>query len=472
MHILAGIDIGTTRSKLYLYDKSLSLLKGYSQPSPLKVKGYKASHDPWRLREILHGLIKKAINEGAKAVGIAVYRASVAAWSEEGEPLTDVILWLDRERRHNAAAEIRGLAVLARHLPIYSSILAQQSPLPLISRLQQENPGARSWTIDALIAEWVGLGYVSDYTNAALTGLINPSSLKEIPLAARLAGLPKGFKKPRLVPNALPEAEGPVRALIADQQSALVGLGCLRGGCTKLSLGTGGFADSPGVKIGVPRKGLLPIVMAGLDGLVYRGVESLVPGLGLALEWASSVLGGYKFFTSLTPEDCKEWSGSLLLPYPAGPGAGYGGYHMSLIGGILPRTKSSLACSVLAGVTLAALDILGLHKPQRKIYLVGGIARIPLVRELILLGSSDSMEYCSEDPTPRGAAALAGHALGLIDAKRLDKPSTCMSLGKGKGLGGELVKEYKLVVKSPGDPDVWLRLKSIRESILSGLTQR
>ncbi|MCE4628250.1 MAG: hypothetical protein F7C34_03775, partial [Desulfurococcales archaeon] len=312
--LYAGIDLGTSRAKLRIYDGEGRLVKWEDRPEPLHRRGGEAWHDPETLRNTLELLIGLAKREGARTIGVSLYRASVAAWLPGGKPLTRIILWLDRALHKRAAETLPLPGRIARRLPVYNRVLAPWSPLPLIGMLHRENPGARVWTVDALLLEWLGHGYKSEPAAAALTGAINPASLRPVPLALRLAGA-SGLEIPEIGYNTLEPGPRGVSAILPDQQAALVGLGC-GVGCVKLSLGTGFFADTvlPGKPPIPPPRGLVPLVVYRVPGETRWGLESLAPGAGLAVDSVVRAIGGWDGLSKLSPRDCREWPGALLIP--------------------------------------------------------------------------------------------------------------------------------------------------------------
>ena len=378
---VAGIDIGTTRVKLAIYESDGSLAGFWSKPSPLRWTRGRAEHDPGALRVLLADMLEKARREGARAVGVSLYRASVAAWEPGGHPITSVALWLDRA---------------------------------LHAEAHRRHPQARIWTLDALIHEWIGAGYKTEPTGAALTGLINPRTLRPIKPLWRLAGL-QGLRPPGLGENTLPNAPSGVSAVISDQQAALLALGC-GGDCVKLSLGTGFFADRPypGPPPLNPGRGLLPIVHYRAQGETRWAIESLAPGAGLAVQGLAEAIGGFQLLHALRPRDCRWWEGSILIPYPAGPGAGVGAERALLIGNPAPRGRHDAACAIIAGVAATASLLLSLHKPGwTTLHLTGSLTSIPLIAATLARLTPAKTYHCPQDPTPLGAAKLAATALGL-----------------------------------------------------------
>ncbi len=437
-HYYAGLDIGTSRVKLHVYDESGVIIGRLVSKAPLHWVRGRAWHDPLELKSIINNYIRKALNMGARIVGISLYRASISSWKPGGDPLSNIILWLDREVHYKAYETLPLRGRIASRIPPYNKILNPTSPLPVISYLHRNHPDSRVWTLDSLIHEWVGAGYTSEPTGAALTGLINPRSLKPLPLASWLSGL-SGLELPVIGENILSDKPGSVGSIISDQQSALLAVGCRSSDCYKLSLGTGFFADRPveGPPPLFTGRGLIPLVHYRVDGRTYWAIESYSPGAGLALEPLAGYIGGFEVLHSLRPESCRGWEGSLILPYPAGPGAGVGLDRVLIIGNPALKGRVDLACSMIAGIVMVSSLLLYLHGVMpSKTYLTGSIAGIPLVRELIARITPGDTFYCETDPTPLGAALLASRAVG----GSFHPDNNCISI-EGRG------REYSVIGK-------------------------
>ena len=87
--------------------------------------------------------------------------------------------------------------------------------------------------------------------------------------------------------------ELPVLAVVGDQQSALVGQGCVEAGSVKVTFGTGAFllTHTGGAAVG-PAAGLLTTRAASLPGEESRfALEGSVFSAGSLVDWLADVLG-------------------------------------------------------------------------------------------------------------------------------------------------------------------------------------
>ena len=92
------------------------------------------------------------------------------------------------------------------------------------------------------------------------------------------------------------EGAPPIAALVGDQQSSLVGQGCVHEGQAKITFGTGGMLD---LHLGEQRPrferqgegGCFPIVAWRRDGVTAWGVEAVMLSAGTNVEWLRDDLG-------------------------------------------------------------------------------------------------------------------------------------------------------------------------------------
>jgi len=404
--------------KLVVYDESFAPTEKILLPSPLRVKGLRTWHDPWELLNNIKMLVGKAERIGVRALGIALYRASPAAWRPGGEPLSNIVLWLDREFREEAVKLLPLLAKIASRLPVVGVAFSPASPLPAMSILRREY-GGRVWTIDSLVAEWVGAGFVTVASVASLTGIFHPTSLRRLTPLASLAGIPAN-EIPLLVGEA--EVEGrisgvKVSAIAADQQAALIGLGCLEVGCVKLALGTGGFATSPHV---IRFEGVQPLTVLLHNGRVYAGSETMIPGIGMVVERLAPLLGGFREMEAVDGIKClEEWNGGVLAMISR-PHSTPGGHLPTLFIPLIPEKPSWLSCSIVIGLGLTIVSLLAPHvrvlKPR--VMAVGGLSRIRGSLDITAAALGLTIEsYPHIEASARGVAFLAAVGVGDFELK-------------------------------------------------------
>ena len=282
--LYACVDVGTTRIKLALYDEEVHGELSETLSVPVGADGLQDAEELFRA--VKH-LVERGKELGATSVGLSTYRGSTVAWDREGKPLTPIVTWTDR-----------GSTLTYRKLPAYLKLIGKVPPFDLIIspyspvlkflRLRELNPSlpedAMMWTVDSYLAYRLTGRFVSDATNACLSGIIDPRSMKEIGVVKSLFKL--RMETPQLVENAerIGEHDGvEVNALVADQQAASVAEGALESGVAKVTNGTGTFVDVP--TAGFARRGeLIPLVLLKHRGKVWFGVEGYLPTSGRAVD--------------------------------------------------------------------------------------------------------------------------------------------------------------------------------------------
>ncbi len=282
--LYACVDVGTTRIKLSLYDENLRRKQAEVLSVPVGADGLQ---DAEALFQAVSHLVERGRELGARSVGLATYRASTVAWDKDGKPLTPIVTWTDR----GVASTYRRLPAylkLMGRIPPFDLIISPYSPVLKLLRLKELRPsleeGSMAWTIDSYLAYRLTGKFVSDATNACMTGVVDPRTMKEIGVVKSLFKL--RMQTPDLVENA--ESIGSyggieVNALVADQQAASVAEWAVEGGVGKVTNGTGTFVDIPTVGF-ARRGGLIPLVLLKHKGKVWFGVEGYLPTTGRAVD--------------------------------------------------------------------------------------------------------------------------------------------------------------------------------------------
>lgn len=332
--LYACVDVGTTRVKLSLYDEALRGRQVEAVSVPVGADGLQDAEELFRA---VRHLVDRARELGARSVGLATYRASTVAWDREGKPLTPVVTWTDR----GVASTYRRLPAylkLIGRIPPFDLIISPYSPILKFLRLRELNPsigeGSMLWTVDSYLAYRLTGKFVSDATNACLTGVVDPRTMKEIGIVKSLFKLK--MQTPDLVENA--ETVGSyggmeVNALVADQQAASVAEWAIEAGVGKVTNGTGTFVDVP--TAGFARRGaLIPLVLLKHKGRVWFGVEGYLPTTGRAVDTMLAI-GLLRDYSDLEVE---HGGGVIFIP--------------ALSGLQVPRVPD--AKGVIAGLTLGS----------------------------------------------------------------------------------------------------------------------
>ena len=328
------VDVGTTRVKLNLYDSEMKRWHAEALAVPVGADGLQ---DAEELFQAVKHLVHRGKELGATSVGLATYRASTVAWDKDGKPLTPIVTWTDR----SVATTYRRLPAylkLIGKIPPFDLVISPYSPVLKFLRLRELKPslveGGMQWTVDSYLAYRLTGRFVSDATNACLTGIVDPRTMKEIGAVKSLFKL--RMETPEIVENAetIGTYEGlELNSLVADQQAASVAEWAIEEGIGKVTNGTGTFVDVP--TSGFARRGeLIPLVLLKHKGKVWFGVEGYLPTTGKAADVMLSL--------------------GLLRSYADLEGEGDGGviFVPALSGLQVPRIPN--AKGVIAGLTLAS----------------------------------------------------------------------------------------------------------------------
>ncbi|GAB6945560.1 FGGY-family carbohydrate kinase [Vulcanisaeta sp. JCM 14467] len=416
---LGVIDVGTTNIKLIVYDEELNQRYSETVNVPMIFPGdYQVEQDANALKSAFNHLINVARDRGIKYLGISTYRASILAWDRSGNPLINVITWLDR----------RGLGIVnklpysfMRHLPLLSSILIPTSPVmqilwllrnkrDLIERVRKGE--VFIGTLSSYLAYLVSNRYINDASNEALTGLWHPGNFRRIDAVYELLGIPREVG-PVVVDNIneFGEVNGiRVGVLIADQQAAMVGEGCLGIGCGKVTNGTGSFVDAVIDRFRLIGDGLLPLLILKYGGNVFYGVEGFLPATGSVIDWLVKLglLSSPQELDSLVNVNTQ---GIVVVPALAGVNVPPRPCARGFIDGLtLNTTRESFVRATIEGIVQLIGLIFDKIKAYSRVNVVrvdGGLSRSVLFLRLLATALNTVVERQRDvEATARGVAAL------------------------------------------------------------------
>ncbi|MDG6988722.1 MAG: hypothetical protein JRN21_05275 [Nitrososphaerota archaeon] len=457
--LYACVDVGTTKIKLNVYDSELHLRHSEGATVPVSAEGLQDADELYRA--VKH-LIERGRELGARSAGLATYRASTVAWDREGTPLTPIVTWTDR----SVVSTYRRLPLavrLAGRVPPFDLIISPYSPVMKFLRLRELNPslpeGAMQWTIDAYLAYRLTGRFVSDATNACLTGVVDPRKMQEIGAVKSLFRLK--MTVPELVENT--ERIGScggleLNALVADQQAASVAEGATVQGVAKVTNGTGTFVDVP--TDGFRRRGdLIPVVLLKHRGKVWFGVEGYLPTTGRAVDMMLTA-GLIRDYADLEVEDD---GGVIFVPALSGLQVPRIPYAKGVIAGLeLGSDRKAIASGLLKSIAFHVRLVLeqsqervrllradgGLSKSDQLMRRTSGAAGVPVERQ------------ADTEATSRGVAILQMVTLGRGTLDELVKVRDKTEVFSGSG-----------GTKQEDDYEKWKRLigsfRSSRDSFLA-----
>ena len=373
--LILALDQGTTSTRAILFDAAGQPLATASRP--LK-QSYPADgwveHDAAEIRDAAIAVLREAVQTSGQpvsriaALGITNQRETVVAWDKTtGAPIAPAIVWQDR-RTAAVCEQLRS----AGHEPAVTAatglLLDPYFSGPKIAWLLDQTPGARAAAArgDILVGTmdcWAiwnltgGQRHVTDATNASRTLLFDIHKQAWSPELLDLIGVPTACL-PRVLDCAadfgsldagILGAAIPIRGVAGDQQSALMGQGCLQPGEMKATFGTGGFMLlNTGDAAPVSGARLLTTVASRLDGHTTYALEGSIFIAGAAIDWLGNelgVAGGPKAAEALAMS-ARPDHGVVVVPAFTGLGAPW--WDPAARGAILGLTRDSGLAEICA----------------------------------------------------------------------------------------------------------------------------
>lgn len=364
------------------------------------------------------------------AVGIANQRASTIVWDRAtGEPVGPGIGWQDL-RTVGTCLVLQADGI---HVAPNASATKAAHLLDLVDpdRTRDLCVG----TVDSWLTWHLSEGavHVTDASNAAVTGLLAGDASRWEDKVLGALRIPVGAL-PTVVDSsgalgAATALDGapPITALVGDQQSSLVGQGCVHPGMAKITFGTGGMLD---LHLGETRPrfdrqgdgGCFPIVAWRRDGVTAWGVEAIMLSAGTNVEWLRDDLGIIE--TAADSHDvasrCETADGVVYVPALLGLGTPRWDYGAR--GALLGLTRGSerpqIVRAVLEGVAQRGMDLVeaaevdtGLTIPSLRVD--GGMTDNPTFLQALADATQRPVEVSPvREATTLGAAFLAGLAVG------------------------------------------------------------
>jgi glycerol kinase len=439
------IDVGTSGLRAALVDDGGNLVDYHhvaqtpSTPSPGLVE-FDAMQMYRATVEAAGIVIQRNSQLRISALGIANQRASVVAWdARTGEPTGPAIGWQDLR------TVIECITVKSEHgLSIAPNQTATKAAWLMSNHAANTPPDAlRLGTIDAWLT-WKlsgGAAFITDHTNAAVTGLVDVQTVDWSPQVCAIFGVPIECL-PRVVASrevvghitGHPGLDGiELAARIGDQQSSLVGQGCIAPGRTKITFGTGGMLDMYTGAVGPTeavrtRHGTFPIVAFSLDGdsrRIHWGTEAVMLSAGTNVEWLCTDMG-----LIASPQQSDEIARSVAdtagVSYvPALLGLGTPDWDYGARGTLTGLTRGTsrahIVRAVLEGIAHRGADLLdaavaeaiarGVPAPT-SLRVDGGMSQNATFVQMLADTTGKAVEVSPfAEATTLGAAFLAGSAL-------------------------------------------------------------
>ncbi|KAH8924034.1 glycerol kinase [Atractiella rhizophila] len=477
---VAAIDAGTTSCRFFVFDAEATVIASAQEefeqiyPQP----GWH-EHRPKDWITAIDNCIKTAVKElegkgygksSIKAVGITNQRETTVVWDKEtGEPITNAIVWPDtrntatiRKLQHRADAHNFTLPEKSTSGAKGQEALRELTGLPISTYFagtklrwmldhnadvkKAFDDGRLMWgTVETyLVYKFTnGETYVTDYTNASRTMLLNLHTLAWDDQLLEWLDV-KGIALPTLVSNS--EVYGnikggilegiPIAGIVGDQQAAVVGNKCLSVGQAKNTYGTGCFMlYNTGPEPVKSTHGLLTTVAykAGKEGTPIYALEGSIAVAGSSVKWIRDNLNMIKEASDIgdLAAQVKDTGGVYFVTGFSGLFAPYWDDSATgcLIGISAYTTKHHIARATLEATCWQTKSILdAMEKDSGKtlagLTVDGGMTNSDQCMQI----QADILGIEVERPTMRestalGSALLAGAALKLF-GWNLEQPDT------------------------------------------------
>jgi glycerol kinase len=427
------IDVGTSGLRAAVVRPDATIAAEEHQPFlPDTPEPGLVQFDPARLADLAIAVAGRvlAASGPVDAVGIANQRASTIVWDRAtGEPVGPGIGWQDLRTVGTC------LVLQADGLRLAPNASATKAAFLLDAADPDRTRDLCIGTVDSWLAWRLSGGtlHVIDATNAGVTGLMRGDcsdwddailDALRIPRAALPAIVDSSGT---LGPATALDGAPPIAALVGDQQSSLIGQGCVRAGDAKITFGTGGMLD---LNLGDARprfetqgrRGCFPIVAWRRAGEVAWGIEAVMLSAGTNVEWLRDDLQIIDTAAASheVAAQCEHTDGVVYVPALLGLGAPH--WDHGARGALLGLTRGSgrpqIVRAVLEGVAQRGADLVesaeadaGLAIPRVRVD--GGMSDNPTFLQALADATQRPVEVSPvREATTLGAAFLAGLATG------------------------------------------------------------
>jgi len=301
---LLVVDVGTSGVRASVVRPDGSVQHEHRAPLlPTSPSAGLVEVDARRLADLLLELAAVSLNDAGSVagVGIANQRATTVVWDRAtGEPVAPAIGWQDLRTVGTCLALQADGIRLAPNMSATKLAAILDNVDPSRTRADDLCFG----TIDSWVAWTLSKGstHVTDATNAAVTGLLDPFSMAWDPVVLERLRIPVAML-PRIVDSSGTVGEAaallgrpPICGIVGDQQASLVGQGCILPGMAKATFGTGGMLDlCTGSDRPIASRrgahGTFPIVAWQRHGTPVFGVEGIMLSAGTCIEWLRDDIG-------------------------------------------------------------------------------------------------------------------------------------------------------------------------------------
>lgn len=382
-------------------------------------------------------------------IGITNQRETTLLWDKaSGQPVAPAIVWqcrrttpiverLKKEGLSDFFAERTGLVLD----PYFSAtkIMWQFEQSPSLFAAAKRGD-ILFGTVDAWLIYKLTGGEVhaTDITNASRTQLFNIHTrawdeeiLKALDIPHSL--LPDVVPSASIIGETDPSLFGaalPIASSVGDQQAALIGHGGVDTGAAKCTFGTGCFLLMNTGSVAVKsQNGLLTTIAYGLENDVRYALEGSVFTAGQAISWLKNELDFLKdeADSDAVSRSVSDTNGVYVVPAFTGLGAPYWDPNASgtIVGLTAGANKAHIVRATVESLAYQAIDVLQAMRGDSglsvsSLHVDGGASKNDLLLQTLADLHNDAVVRPVDiEATARGAAFLAGIALGIYTKKTL-----------------------------------------------------
>ncbi len=447
--LVCCVDMGTSRIKAALIDaegglRSVSHAPAGSARRAAREAAFDAeSYFRRTCRAVRRAVAGSGLSASRiRAVVLSNQRATVVPVGRDGLPVCPALGWQDTRGGRALERFIRRFGG-ARFIRITGLPPSTLWSLAKILWLRQEQPGvfrrAERFLLlhDYALHRFGAPGFVTDFSNASVTGLLNirgrcwdPDVLEAAGLSeARLPALAQAGDIAGRLSRDVARATGlrwgtPLLVGGGDQQCAALGIGALDPGQTGLCLGTAAVVSCPTNRpVTDPRGRFFCTVHVVPDRWVLEGIQNTY---GAAVRWTRmrGRFGSGEKLRRIAEGGSPGASGALFFPFLAGIGSPDFDPDVrgAFVGLSLFHDRHDLARSVLEGIGLEMrriLDSMQGHLRGGRLIVAGGeITRRQGLEILADMTGCELRLSRTPDATLLGAALLAWTGLGRFRSLR------------------------------------------------------
>jgi glycerol kinase len=459
---LLAIDQGTSSTRVILFNLEGEVLSISQKESTLSYPklGWVEQDAEAILEDALY-CCKESMrlkNKNPLAIGITNQRETTILWDKKtGKPIYNAIVWQDTrtaEFCENLIKEGNETRVRDKTGLLLDPYFSATKIVWLLDNIEGARKKAEAGdllfgTVDCFLLWHLTSGeiHATDRTNASRTMLMNIHTGNWDQDLLNLFNIPSEIL-PEIRNNVddfgeigqpLFDAQVPIKALIGDQQAALVGQGCFGKGMVKSTYGTGCFAlMNIGENAATSRHRLITTVAYSIDEKITYALEGSIFIAGAAVQWIRdglSLLSNYEDSGRIA-EEISSTQGVYFIPALTGLGAPY--WRSDVRGSIVGLSRETKSDHIIrasleaqAYQTRDLIDVMcqdtELSIDQMRID--GGLARNKFVCQFL----ADILQRRihvprSNEATAWGAACLAGLGVGAF--RDLNEISSTWQLSK------------------------------------------